>query len=165
MNYKRRLSLPSTTLFLWGPRQTGKTTLLKATFPDAYRIDLLKTDELVRLKKAPSLLREELALIDAGRIIVIDEIQKVPQLLDEVHYLIQEESRSFVLCGSSERKVRQGHANLLGGRALRFELLGLSSVEIGADFSLEKALNAGALPNHYLQSDHKPCSASGGIAH
>jgi predicted AAA+ superfamily ATPase len=155
MNYKRRLSLPSTTLFLWGPRQTGKTTLLKATFPDAYRIDLLKTDELVRLKQAPSLLREELALIDAGRIIVIDEIQKMPQLLDEVHYLIQEESRSFALCGSSARKVCQGHANLLGGRALRFELLGLSSVEIGADFSLEKALNAGGLPNHYLQSDHK----------
>ena len=156
MNYKRHLSLPSATLFLWGPRQTGKTTLLKATFPDAYRIDLLKTDELVRLKQTPSLLREELALIDSKRITVIDEIQKVPQLLDEVHYLIQEEDRIFVLCGSSARKVRKGHANLLGGRALRFELLGLSAVEIGAALSIEKALNSGGLPNHYLQDDHKP---------
>ena len=149
MKYTRKLHLPPETLFLWGPRQTGKTTLLKDSYTDSHRIDLLKTDEFIKYKNTPSLLREELALINKDQIVVIDEIQKVPQLLDEVHYLIQEQNRTFILCGSSARKVRKGHANLLGGRALRYELLGLSSVEIGEAFSLLDALNSGTLPNHY----------------
>lgn len=150
--YKRSLQLPAKpkqSFFLWGPRQTGKTTLLKACYPDAFRIDLLKTDELVRYVKAPSLIREEVAALSKDRLVVIDEIQKAPGLLDEIHYMIQEWQRVFALCGSSARKVRRGHANLLGGRAVRYELLGLSASELGSDFSLEHFVNTGPLPNHY----------------
>jgi uncharacterized protein len=154
--YTRRLELPSqpgTSFFLWGPRQSGKTTLLKQIYPDAYRIDLLKTDELMALLRQPSRLRQLVTHLPAERWVVIDEIQKAPQLLDEVHYLIQEEKRSFALCGSSARKVRRGHANLLGGRALRFELLGLTALEIGPDFDLLRLLNTGPLPSHYDHAD------------
>ena len=150
--YKRCLRLPENpkqSFFLWGPRRTGKTTLLKTCYPDAFRIDLLKTDELVRYAKAPSLLREEVAALSHDRLIVVDEIQKAPGLLDEIHYMIQEWQRVFALCGSSARKVRRGHANLLGGRAIRYELLGLSAQEVGADFSIEHLVNTGPLPDHY----------------
>jgi predicted AAA+ superfamily ATPase len=150
--YKRSLRLPETpkkSFFLWGPRQTGKTTLLKACYPDALRIDLLKTDELVRYARAPSLLREDAAALSIGRLIVVDEIQKAPGLLDEIHYMIQEWQRVFALCGSSARKVRRGHANLLGGRAIRYELLGLSAHELGPEFSIQRFVNAGPLPDHY----------------
>ena len=155
--YKRLLQLPKhprKSFFLWGPRQTGKTTLLKKTYPEALRIDLLKTDELMRYLKEPFLLREESSALPQSQLIVIDEIQKVPMLLDEIHYLIEEEGRKFVLCGSSARKVKRGHANLLGGRAIRYELFGLSAQEIGNDFSLAHFINAGPLPNHY--SDENP---------
>lgn len=107
------------------------TTLLKERLGDAYRIDLLRTDERMRYEREPSRLREEVRAIRRERPIVIDEIQKVPRLLDEVHYLLQEDDRRFVLCGSSARKIRRSHANLLGGRALKRELLGLSAYEIG----------------------------------
>ena len=150
--YERNLRLPEKpkqSFFLWGTRQTGKTTLLKACYPDAMRIDLLKTDELMRYAKKPSLLREEVAALSQERLIVIDEIQKVPLLLDEIHYMIQEWQRVFALCGSSARKVRRGHANLLGGRALRYELFGLAAQELGADFSIEHFVNTGPLPDHY----------------
>lgn len=86
--YSRLLPLPerpAQSFFLWGPRKTGKTTLLKARYPDALRIDLLKTDELVRYAREPSLLREEAAVMPADRLIVVDEIQKAPVLLDEIH--------------------------------------------------------------------------------
>jgi predicted AAA+ superfamily ATPase len=84
-----------------------------------------------------------------GQVVVIDEVQKVPALLDEVHFMIQEKGRVFVLCGSSARKLKRGHANLLGGRALRYELLGLSRQEIGPTFDLLMALNTGVLPAYY----------------
>lgn len=150
--YKRLLRLPpqpKKSFFLWGPRQTGKTTLLKATYPDAVRIDLLKTDELMRYLRRPALLREEVGLLPSERLIVIDEIQKAPALLDEVHYLIEEEKRIFGLCGSSARKVRRGHTNLLGGRAIRYEMLGLIARELGQAFSIDRFVNTGPLPNHY----------------
>jgi uncharacterized protein len=147
------LDFPDSTFFLWGPRQSGKTTLLKRRFPEAHRIDLLRTDERMRYELQPSRLREEVRAIPRDRRIVIDEIQKVPTLLDEVHYLLQEDDRVFTLCGSSLRKIRKSHANLLGGRALKRELLGLSAHEIGNSFDLEKMLNAGPLPPHYLGTD------------
>ena len=150
--YKRYLRLPEKpkqSFFLWGPRQTGKTTLLKACYPDALRIDLLKTDELMRYIKAPSHFREEVAALSHDRLVVVDEIQKAPALLDEIHYMIQEWQRVFALCGSSARKVRRGHANLLGGRAIGYELFGLAAQELGADFSIEHFVNTGPLPNHY----------------
>ena len=150
--YKRLLRLPKRpkkSFFLWGPRQTGKTTLLKSCYPNALRIDLLKTDELMRYTKEPSLLREEVAALPANQLVVIDEIQKAPMLLDEIHYMIQEWQRVFALCGSSARKVRRGHANLLGGRAVRYELFGLVAQELGANFSIEHFVNTGPLPEHY----------------
>lgn len=149
----RILPLPESTFFLWGPRQSGKTTLLKACFPDAYRIDLLRTDERIRFEQEPMRLREEVRALPGDRRVVIDEVQKVPALLDEVHYLLQEDGRRFALCGSSARKLRRTHANLLGGRALKRELLGLSARELAGQFSLDRMLNRGPLPPHYLSED------------
>ena len=150
--YKRLFKLPKSpeqSLFLWGPRQTGKTTLLKQSYPEARRIDLLKSDILMRYLQNPSIFREEVMALRKSQLVVIDEIQKAPVLLDEVHYLIQEQNRVFVLCGSSARKVRKGHANLLGGRAIRYELLGLTAKEIGQSFDLQRMLNTGPIPSHY----------------
>ncbi len=150
--YKRLLKLPPNpeqSIFLWGPRQTGKTTLLKQTYPEAFRIDLLKSDVLMRYLQHPSILREEIMAIPLDRPVVIDDIQKAPALLDEIHYLIQERDQKFILCGSSARKIKRGHANLLGGRAVRYELLGLAANEIGEDFNLQHMLNTGPLPRHY----------------
>lgn len=153
--FRRVLPLPARpaeTFFLWGPRQTGKSTLLRALYPDAVWIDLLKTDEQVRYASRPALLREELEAGPAGRLVVIDEVQKAPGLLDEVHWLIENRRRVFALSGSSARKVRRSHANLLGGRAVRYEMFGLTSDEVGKGFDLVRALNHGFLPRHYLAS-------------
>jgi len=111
--------------FLWGARQTGKSTLLAGLFPHAPRYDLLLSDQFRRLTARPELLREELLATppSRGEPVVIDEIQKVPSLLDEVHWLIENRGLSFVLCGSSARKLKRGEANLLGGRALRYDLI------------------------------------------
>ena len=134
----------------WGARQTGKSTLLSQLFPRAPRYDLLLSDQYANLSVRPHLLREELSANPPGRgvPVVIDEVQKVPSLLDEVHWLIENRGMSFVLCGSSARKLKRGGANLLGGRALRYELHPLVSAEIG-DFDLVRAVNHGMLPRHY----------------
>jgi len=154
MEIQRLIPFPKKTFFLWGPRQTGKTTLLKARYPKAFRIDLLQTEIRMRYERKPSFLREELRALPSDQVVVIDEIQKVPSLLDEVHFLIQERAtRRFVLCGSSARKIRREHANLLGGRALKRELLGFSARELGSAFSVERMLNHGPLPPHYLEDD------------
>ena len=156
----RKLILPTQpkeSFFLWGPRQSGKSMLLKSRYPEAKWFDLLQTDQYLELRDKPSLLREQL-LYESQRakskFVVIDEIQKVPMLLDEVHWLIENTNYVFGLCGSSARKVRAGHANLLGGRAIRHELYGLVSAEIGADFDLKRMLNQGYLPRHYLSDTH-----------
>lgn len=149
----RLAARPQESFFLWGPRQTGKSSLLRATYPRATWFDLLKTDELIRYTRSPASFREELlARDDAAKNapIVVDEVQKVPALLDEIHWLIENRRMVFALCGSSARKVRRGHANLLGGRAVRYELFGLTSAEIGPSFDLTRAVNHGGLPRHYL---------------
>ncbi len=151
---QRRLRLPSSpdqSFFLWGPRQTGKSSLLKQLYPEALWIDLLKTNDFLRYTSQPFLLREEVQAA-TPRLVIIDEVQKVPLLLDEVHWLIENTSTVFGLCGSSARKVRRGHANLLGGRAVRYELYGFVSAELGAEFDLLRMLNHGALPRHYLSN-------------
>lgn len=143
----RRLPPPGReTFFLWGPRQTGKTTLLRASYPDAFWIDLLQSDVYRRYLDRPELLRQELAAADGPSQVVIDEVQKVPQLLDEVHWLLENRNHQFALCGSSARKLRRGAANLLGGRATRYELLGLTAGEIGGPLDLDRLLNHGYLP-------------------
>ena len=152
--FDRSLVLPqpgSETFFLWGPRQAGKSTLLRGCYPDAYWVDLLKSEIFRRYLDHPEYLRQELAAAAplAGRQIVIDEVQKVPALLDEVHWLIENRGLHFALCGSSARKVRRGAANLLGGRAVRYELRGLTAGELGAAFDLSRMLNHGYLPRIY----------------
>ena len=152
--FDRSLVLPqpgSETFFLWGPRQAGKSTLLRGCYPDAYWVDLLKSEVFRRYLDHPEYLRQELAAAAplSGRQIVIDEVQKVPALLDEVHWLIENRGLHFALCGSSARKVRRGAANLLGGRAVRYELRGLTAGELGAAFDLSRMLNHGYLPRIY----------------
>lgn len=162
--YKRTLSLPHghASFFLWGARQTGKSSLLSATYPKAKFIDLLSSESFIRYSKNPGLLYEELMAVPVGKDaklplrVVIDEVQKVPTLLDEVHRLIETKRFSFALCGSSARKLKRGHANLLGGRALRFELAGLTAEEMGKEFDLDRTLNHGTLPLIYDEKDAKP---------
>ena len=142
---------PEHSFFLWGPRQTGKSTLLAQTYPKARTIDLLRPELFRKLAHNPELLRE---MIRDESFVLIDEIQKIPALLDEIHYLIESRGKIFGLCGSSARKVKRGHANLLGGRARRYELFGLTMAELGSSFDLVKVLNRGYLPNHYLAEDY-----------
>lgn len=152
--FKRNLALPSPgreTFFLRGPRQTGKTTMLKERYGEARWIDLLKSEEFRRYATSPDVLRQEIEAepIRPGQEMVIDEVQKVPALLDEVHWLIENRDAHFALCGSSARKVKRGAANLLGGRAIRYELFGLSASELGSEFELDRMLNFGYLPRMY----------------
>jgi predicted AAA+ superfamily ATPase len=142
---------------LWGPRQTGKSTLLRETYADGRWVDLLKAEEFRRYVARPELLRQELEAEEPepGHQIVIDEIQKIPALLDEVHWLIENRGLHFALCGSSARKVKRGAANLLGGRAMRYELHGLSAGEVGRRFDLDRMLNHGYLPRIYQASRPK----------
>ena len=156
--FPRRLKLPppgARTFFLWGPRQVGKTTLLRQHYPDAMWIDLLKADEFRRYATRPESLRLSLQTEGAAptRQVVVDEILKVPALLDEVHWMIENLDVRFALCASSARKVRRGAASLLGGRALRYELRGLTSAELGAAFDLHRIVNCGFLPRPYLDPE------------
>lgn len=162
VNIKRtqKIELPKKqSAFLWGPRKTGKTTFLRQKFPKSTRFDLLETDTFFRLSKEPHLLRHEIqSLHENGKLvepIIIDEVQKIPVLLDEIHWLIENLGLSFILCGSSARKMKRSHANLLGGRAWRFELFPLTTRELGKNFDLLKALNRGLIPDHYLNENHE----------
>lgn len=144
--------------FLWGPRKVGKTTLLRRQFPRATTFDLLDSTLRTELTLRPALLRERV-LAARPRLVIIDEIQKVPALLDEVHLLLESTPVRFILCGSSARKLRRGAANLLGGRAWRFELFPLTTAEIGVPEESEAArdmlgriLNRGLVPQHFLAS-------------
>lgn len=143
--------------FLWGPRKVGKTYWISHSLKGATIIDLLKTDTLAEYISRPALLRERYqnhksAGSGLARLIVIDEVQKVPQLLDEVHWLIENKGLSFLLTGSSARKLRRGHANLLGGRAWRKTMVPLSYTEV-TDFDLERIMISGLLPSHYLSTN------------
>jgi predicted AAA+ superfamily ATPase len=137
--------------FLWGARQTGKSTLLNYLYPKSVKFDLLKTDEFERFQRNPSLLRQILEAETPSRPIIIDEVQKIPSLLNEVHWLIENLGIQFILSGSSPRKILRTEGNLLGGRALRYELYPLVSAEIPS-FDLLKAINFGLLPKIYQSS-------------
>lgn len=117
---------PTKSYFLWGPRQVGKSSLLKALYPNAIYINLLDTDEYIKYNDKPYLLRQELlAQNNNGTFVIIDEIQKVPLLLDEVHNLIENHNYIFALCGSSARKVRKSGVNLLGEEQLVMNFMDL----------------------------------------
>lgn len=150
------LSLPrGQSAFIWGARGTGKSTFLKQTYPKSIYYDLLETDEFHRLRIKPSLLREELLSVKEEKLqfpVIIDEVQKVPELLDEVHWLIENKQIGFILCGSSARKLKRGAANLLGGRAWKFTFYPFTSKEIGEDFDMLQALQNGLMPMHYMST-------------
>jgi uncharacterized protein len=154
MKIKKRLfglNLPhGKSAFLWGPRKVGKTYWISHTLPGVEIIDLLKTDIWAEYISRPALLRERYQ--NHKGLIVIDEVQKIPSLLDEVHWLIENKGLSFLLTGSSARKLRRGHANLLGGRAWRRTMTPLSYMEV-TDFNLERIMVSGLLPPHYLSPD------------
>jgi predicted AAA+ superfamily ATPase len=141
-------------LFLWGARQTGKSTLLKQLFPHAIWFDLLLSDVYERLLRNPALLRETVLANTQLSTVIIDEIQRIPELLNEIHWLITNTNTQFIMSGSSPRKIIRSGANLLGGRALRYELYPLISQEI-PNFDLLRALNHGLLPRHYLVNQPK----------
>ncbi|MGH7152100.1 MAG: ATP-binding protein [Planctomycetota bacterium] len=150
---KRLLEIPlpkGRSAFLWGPRKVGKSYWIDHQFLSGGEtvINLLETDAFAEYAARPALLRERWK----GGVTVIDEIQKVPALLDEVHWLIERERAAFLLTGSSARKLRRGHANLLAGRAWRYELGPLSATEVEG-FELERALWTGLLPPHLLSPD------------
>lgn len=140
--------------FLLGPRQTGKTTLLHQQFPDAVFFDLLDTDLAAELTVRPKLFRERL-LAAPPRTVVVDEVQKAPGLLEEVHYLLENSAIHFILCGSSARKLKKKSPNLLGGRAVEYHLFPFVSAEL-TEVDLERLLNYGALPVHYLVNSPEP---------
>jgi predicted AAA+ superfamily ATPase len=148
------------TAFLWGPRKIGKSTYLKDVFPNSLMYDFLKTDLVLEFIRKPSLFREQI-LARAEEIlkypIILDEVQKVPQILDEVHWLIENKGLSFILCGSSARKLKRGKANLLGGRAWRYEMFPLVTKELRdiEDVDLLRILNQGLIPDHYLRNNYK----------
>jgi len=146
---------PRQSAFLWGARKVGKTTYLRGRYPHSVVYDLLQTDLYLDLIKRPALLREQLHAKDSAVLahpVIIDEVQKVPGILDEVHWLIENLELRFILCGSSARKLRRGQTNLLGGRAWRYEMLPLVSAELGP-IELLRALNHGLIPDHYLEDD------------
>lgn len=152
MEYKRILQLTDAqtdSVFLWGARQVGKSTLVKTLYPKAKVYDLLMSNQYGRLVRRPQLLREELEHLDENTLVVVDEIQKIPQLLDEVHWLIVNRGIRFILCGSSARKLKRLGTNLLGGRALTTTLFPLVSAEI-TDFDLIRGINNGMIPRHYM---------------
>jgi predicted AAA+ superfamily ATPase len=146
--FKRKLAAPTESAFLFGPRGTGKSTWLAEVLPDAVTYDLLDSALALRLAREPSLLAAELAAVDRRRWVVIDEIQKVPALLDEVHRQIEKQRRRFVLSGSSARKLRRGGANLLAGRAVQLDMFPLVSAEVGTAPPLDR-LPYGMLPRAY----------------
>ncbi len=145
------LNLPANrSAFLWGPRKTGKTYWINRHFADSVVIDLLKTDVFAEYASRPSLLRERYQ--EYRRLVVIDEIQMVPDLLNEIHWLIENTGVSFLMTGSSARKLRRRHANLLGGRAWRYSMTPLTYAETEG-FDLEQIMVSGLLPSHFLSPD------------
>ena len=143
---------PRQSAFLWGPRKTGKSTYLRSAFPDSLTFDLLQSDLMLDLARRPAILRERLLAAPRDKLrhpVILDEVQKVPPLLDEVHWLIENRGLRFILCGSSARKLKRGGVNLLGGRAWRYAMHPLTSIEV-PDLDLLRALNRGLVPAHYL---------------
>lgn len=154
----RALQLPDLSkhsVFLWGPRRTGKSFWIRTHLPDAPLLDLLKTDTFAEYAARPSLLRERFGAGHHGehrQPVVIDEVQKVHALLDEVHWLMENRHLTFLLTGSSARKLRRGHANLLAGRARRREMRPLCFPEAD-DIDIGRVVISGLLPPHYLSTE------------
>ncbi len=144
--YTRLLKKPEDSILLFGPRGTGKSTWLRHHFGGAAWYDLLNTREALRLARSPGTLFQELQHLPPKSWVVIDEVQKVPALMDEVHRLIEDNRLRFVLCGSSARKLKRSGANLLAGRAVLTNLFPLTFAELGDDYDGDRAITHGTLP-------------------
>ncbi|MDE2653176.1 MAG: AAA family ATPase [Gemmatimonadota bacterium] len=154
----RFLTLPSGSFFLFGPRGTGKTTWLRSVLPGALVVDLLRSGEYRRLSARPERLAERVRSAPPGSDIVVDEVQRVPELLNVVHSLMQSGGgHRFVLTGSSARKLRSGGVNLLAGRAMLRTMHPFMAGELGCSFDLEATLRLGTVPT-VVDSDD-PASA------
>lgn len=140
------LTLPKKSFFLFGPRGVGKSFLMKETLSLKYSFTLLDQRLYLELSKDPGKIREYLFDSKKGDWVLIDEIQKIPSLLDEVHYIMEEKKLNFALSGSSARKFRRSGANLLAGRALTINLYPFSLSELGYEYNLKSILEYGALP-------------------
>lgn len=153
--YSRIIKPPrEKSFFLFGPRGTGKTTWLKANFPEAVYIDLLEAELFNDLLANPSRI-EQLIPPNFKNWVIIDEVQRIPALLNEVHRLIENRKLKFILTGSSARKLRHRGTNLLAGRALTFRLYPLTAAELGHDFSMEHGLTFGHLPSTFNEKHPK----------
>ena len=144
--FARLLKKPTGSFFLLGPRATGKSTWIEKNFPDATTYDLLNSKDFLRFTRDPSVFFQETELLPESSWVVIDEIQKVPALLNEVHRLIERRKLRFVLSGSSARKLRHGGSNLLAGRAVIKQFFPLTSAEMNFDFDPESIFQYGSLP-------------------
>ena len=154
--FTRELKKIETSAFLLGPRGTGKSTWIRANYHENTTVyDLLNTSELIRLSRDPSLLYRETAHLPAGSWVIVDEIQKVPTLLNEVHRIIEEKEIRFILSGSSARKLRESGVNLLAGRALSYNLFPLVSKEVDFALDLEKQVVFGMLPSSFSAANPK----------
>ena len=145
--FPRSLPVPGSSFFLFGPRGTGKSTWIKSHFADAFVVNLLAAEAMLRYERDPSRFRAEVLAHPRSRWIVIDEVQRAPRLLDEVHLLMEDEGyQRFALTGSSARKLRKGAANLLAGRAVVRNLFPLTSAELGFSVPVAQLLRFGAMP-------------------
>ncbi len=143
----RQLHPPVGSYFLLGPRGTGKSTWLRHHYPDAVRIDLLLGEEERRYSSYPERIRDVAAALPSDSVLILDEVQRVPRLLPEIHALIEEGTTvQFILTGSSTRKLRRSVSDLLGGRALLRQMGPFLASELGSAFSLQKALKTGLIP-------------------
>lgn len=145
--YTRELPTPRGAFFLFGPRGTGKSTWIRSRFEDALVVNLLGADSMLRYERDPAQFRTEVLAHPRRRWIVIDEVQRVPRLLDEVHFLMEEHGyKHFALTGSSARKLKRGAANLLAGRAVVKKLFPLTSAELAFSVPAAQLLHYGAMP-------------------
>ena len=142
----RLLKVPARSFFLFGPRGTGKSTWLRDVLPEAVRLDLLNTALYYELQRDPHRLEALIGKQPEQAWVVIDEIQKIPRLLDEVHRLMEDRRWQFALCGSSARQLKKAGVNLLAGRALTLAMAPFSARELGSRFTLSTALEWGLLP-------------------
>lgn len=145
-SYKRLLKAPGQSFFLFGMRGVGKSTWSRQAFPGAHRFDLLDEGLYQSYLRDARLFGRELQQLPAGQTVVVDEVQRLPGLLNEVHRFIESHRMRFVLLGSSARKLKQAGTNLLAGRALRRVMFPLLPQELGADFDLAEVLRFGSLP-------------------
>ncbi len=153
--YKREINIPTNkSFFLFGPRGTGKTTWLKHNFPDAVYINLLKSEVYNELLTHPENI-EDFIPPKFKDWVIIDEVQKVPAILNEVHRLIEDKKYKFILTGSSARKLKKDGVNLLAGRALTYHIYPLTISELGDDFDLKFSLKFGFLPSIFFEEDPK----------